>query len=357
MSSIQFRLLETIEDFECAVDLEIAVWDLNARDAVPSSLSHALTHGGGMLAGAFDDQQLVGLVLGFPARRNGSWIIWSHMAAVHPAYQGRGIGLGLKQFQRQWALDEGYAVMSWTFDPLQARNANFNLAYLGAVANTYHINFYGEMTDGINMGLPSDRLEVVWKLKDQRVKKLVNGKPRLASTVPSENVLLEMRADAQPLKHGIDLSDHASYIEIPADLTRLKQISADLALEWRLALRDALQTAFAQGYSAVDVVSSGGRFWYVLQQERPWFLYVLECADSSLYTGIALDVEQRLKQHNSGRGAAYTRAHRPVRLLAAWRFPDRGTALRAEAAFKGYTRQQKIQLIEKREAFREGIYL
>jgi putative endonuclease len=76
--------------------------------------------------------------------------------------------------------------------------------------------------------------------------------------------------------------------------------------------------------------------------EAPWFLYLIECADGALYTGIALDPVARFEQHRAGKGAKYTRANRPVRLIGSMAYPDRGTATRAEIAFK------KLKAAEKR---------
>ena len=88
--------------------------------------------------------------------------------------------------------------------------------------------------------------------------------------------------------------------------------------------------------------------------ERPWFLYVVECADATLYTGISIDVARRVKEHNAGRGAKYTAARRPVTLRAAWRFPNRQTAMQAEIAFKHRLRKDKIRLIQAGGEFRKG---
>src|SRR5437868_1566843 len=148
------------------------VWGLPPRDAVPSNLLHAMVNSGSLVVGASEDNKLIGMALMFPTDRSKHKRLWSHMAAVDPAYQSQGIGFGLKQFQRKWALEKGYQEIGWTFDPLQRGNANFNLHVLGTVTNTYHVNFYGEMTDGINAGLPSDRVEAVWHLRNQRVKQL-----------------------------------------------------------------------------------------------------------------------------------------------------------------------------------------
>ena len=323
MDGVTFRTAHTSAELQAFVALEIAIWGLNARDAVPASLLHALVNNGGVLVGAYAGAQPVGLALGFPARRGQRWLLWSHTNGVHPNYQRQGIGLALKQHQRAWALENGFTEMRWTFDPLQAGNAHFNLTLLGACADTYHVNYYGDMDDAINSGLPSDRVEAVWDLRAR-----------------------QPRAHARP-------SAAQQHVEIPA---RLDALEPAAALGWRLALRAALQPALAHGGRLTGFQRAGGRCWYTLTAPAPWFLYVLECADGSLYTGITTDLERRLAQHNAGRGAAYTATRRPVRRLGSWRFHSRSAALRAEAAFKQQPRAAKLRRIGQQTDFQGGIF-
>jgi putative endonuclease len=92
-------------------------------------------------------------------------------------------------------------------------------------------------------------------------------------------------------------------------------------------------------------------------QPDSWFMYVIECSDHSLYTGITNNLSRRLAQHNAGRGAAYTAARRPVTLLALWQFSERGEALKAEYAFKKNTRQRKLNLIYAKLPYSTGIFV
>jgi predicted GNAT superfamily acetyltransferase len=352
LSTYTYRQIEDLAEIEAVVDLEIVVWSLDPRDAVPSNILHAMVTNGYLLVGAFHADRLIGMAFGFPARRGNQWILWSHMAAVHPDYQGQGIGYGLKQFQRDWAVRQGYKMLAWTFDPLQRGNANFNLNQLGATAQIYHVNFYGEMTDGINAGLPSDRLEVQWAVRKSSAQKPVS----LEYTV--DNCILLAQDDLTPALHLPTQWDAPVYLaEIPHNLTELKQANSAAALAWRLALRVALQRAFSNGYIASDFVEFDGRACYVLSQSTCWYLYVLECSDSTLYTGITPTLQQRLDKHNAGRGAAYTAARRPVRPLAAWQFVDRSAALKAERAFKKLSRTEKLRLIAGQHSYRDAAFV
>lgn len=357
---VDYRAVESIDDLERVVDLEMLVWGLPPRDAVPSNLLHAMVNTGSLVVGAYEGDKLIGMALMFPTDRNNHKRLWSHMAAVHPAYQGQGIGFGLKQFQRKWALENGYQEISWTFDPLQRGNANLNLHVLGASTNTYHVNFYGEMTDGINAGLPSDRVEAIWHLRNPRVKQLSEHKipsPVLTVSDISDEHYLLRSLNNQPANVQLSSKHNTYLVEIPANINALKQTSTDLALAWRLALRHAFQSAFQVGYSAQDFVMLDGHYYYVLVAPQSWYMYVLECSDQTLYTGITPDLAQRLDKHNSGRGAAYTKTRRPVSMIAAWQFHNRQTAMKAEFAFKRLSRQTKLDHIAHKKSFRDAPFV
>ncbi len=349
-----------MEELEKAVDLEIQVWGLPPRDAVPSNLLHTMVHNGSLSVGAYYGTQLVGMSLMFPTSKSERKRLWSHMAGVDPNFQGKGIGFEIKQYQRNWALKNGYSEICWTFDPLQRGNANFNLHVLGGTTSTYHVNYYGEMTDGINAGLPSDRVEVVWNLKNARVKRLALKKEISNVLIPKKfsdnNFLLEAQNDSPALQ---ELSlEHKNYlVEIPRNINSVKHASTDSALAWRIALRTALQTAFQAGYVASDFVEIGGHYFYVLLAPQSWYLYVLECSDSTLYTGITPDLENRISKHNAGRGANYTKSRRPVVLRASWPFVNRHEALKAEYAFKKLPKPQKLKHIREKQSFRGCVFM
>ncbi len=251
--NINYRVIDDVAELEHVVDLEIQVWELDPRDAVPYHLLRAVTVNGGVLIGAYDGSQVVGAAFAFPAPRPEGWILWSHMTAVHPSYQSMGIGSELKRFQRRWARDHGYTEIRWTFDPLQRGNAHLNLHLLGARAAAYHVDFYGRMTDGINRGMPSDRLEAVWDIHDLPF-------PRHDRTLSILTIENEQPRVALPTDSSRPLLIHIPRV--------LKDLSYEARLEWRLALRAAFGWAFDRGYHAVgfqDELASGV---YVLAKTR-----------------------------------------------------------------------------------------
>jgi predicted GNAT superfamily acetyltransferase/predicted GIY-YIG superfamily endonuclease len=348
--SIIYRCVEDLSTLELIVDLEIKVWGLEPRDAAPANLLHAIVDHGGVLIAAEADNEPIGLCLAFPARQGKDWMLWSHMAAVHPQYQGQGIGFQLKQMQRQWAIKQGYKRIGWTFDPLQRTNAHFNIRKLGAQCSKYLVNYYGEMTDSINSGMPSDRLEVSWILEA--------SKSDTKESFQNSSVGPMVKADRSgaPLFDESAMQHKVLSIEIPSSISDLKRTTPEIALAWRLTVRRAMQEAFSRNYTIVDFVSGNDHSYYVLQAATPWWLYVVRCNDDSYYTGITVNLDRRIHEHNSGKGAAYTAARKPVQLIASWQFPSQSGALRAEAAFKRLSRQQKSDLIQQKVNYREGLF-
>ncbi|NWF69971.1 MAG: GNAT family N-acetyltransferase [Chloroflexi bacterium] len=238
---IDYRILHTVPELRAVEQLEIVVWGLNPLDAVPMYIMHAAAENGGVTLGAYDGEQMVGMAFGFAAKRGAEVFFWSHMAGVHPAYQGRGVGYELKQRQRAWALEQGYEIIRWTFDPLQRGNAHFNIALLGATVSVYHENFYGDMDDDINRGLPSDRVEAAWKLR-QPQGKAHTGRvpPALLQAADDVHLALNLPSQWQEAAYFVPLP-RASWSSIETHTLRLT---------WRMGVRAALQTAFAQGYTA-----------------------------------------------------------------------------------------------------------
>jgi len=229
-------------------DLQARAWEMEPRGIVPGALMGIIASGGGILLAAYDrdhGDRPVGFVLGLLARRDGRLYHASHMLATDPAYQGRGIGVALKRRQREVALAQGLDLMTWTFDPLIARNAHLNLHKLGAISHIYYEDYYGPMDDRFNGGLPTDRLLVEWRL---------NGPvPSVPLSVPAASTPILSADGGKPVLRlertpvGAPLS-----VWIPEDSTAIKERDPAAALDWRLALRRALSWAFAHGYIVRD---------------------------------------------------------------------------------------------------------
>lgn len=268
---IRYREIDDVAELQKIVEMEMAIWAMGPEGAVPHNMLIAIVHSGGVVIGADSGEgtTLVGFALALPARRPEGIILWSHMAGVLPTYQRQGIGLGLKLAQREWALAHDYPAIAWTFDPLQRGNANFNLRLLGAFSSTYHVNFYGDMTDSINAGMPSDRLEITWRLREERVTQAAEGRTPVPLTdyFPQENFLLYTDAKGDPCLSRIQtLAGDWHFIEIPYNISTLKRTNIQKAKAWQLMLRQSMQTALEQGYTVLDFFTDpvSQRCWYVL---------------------------------------------------------------------------------------------
>jgi predicted GNAT superfamily acetyltransferase len=264
-SIIEYRILHTMAELEEAVNVQLAVWKMNPRNTVPAALMHVFSANRGLVMGAYDGNRMVGVLVSLPANPGDEWILWSHMTGVDPAYQGRRIGVELKLRQRLWALENGYRTIRWTADPLQRGNANFNLELLGREAcvyiDTYHVNFYGDMDDDINRGMPSDRIEATWHIDQPSL-----HRQRLTDVTP----LLYANAAGEPVLAATDgLWNAPAYTAaVPGDLERLRRESQPTLLAWRLALREAMQAALAHGYIAVHFINDDTNSAYYLTRRE-----------------------------------------------------------------------------------------
>jgi len=224
------------------------VWGNDNGTVVPAHLFALVADSGGIVVGAFDGAGMVGFAFGLLARDDRGLYHASHMLGIHPRAQGAGIGTALKWRQRERAIDQGLDLMTSTFDPLDSRNAYFNLHKLGVVSRTYRQDMYGAMDDAINRGIPSDRLYVEWKLDGA-----VSAVERHAAAEPVVGILKSV-AGRPVLTLPSTATGGTVSIAAPTDIQRLKLEDMDTALEWRRAQRAAFLWAFDHGYIADDFV-------------------------------------------------------------------------------------------------------
>ena len=159
---IEIRRIETVDEAFAASAVLGDVWR-GDRGGMPPNLMAALAYSGNYVVGLYEGDRIIGASVAFfapPASRT----MHSHITGVLPEYQSHGLGRLLKQHQREWALAQGVGHITWTYDPLVARNAHFNLRVLGARYADYFVNRYGAMDDGINRGDETDRVLVTWAL-------------------------------------------------------------------------------------------------------------------------------------------------------------------------------------------------
>jgi predicted GNAT superfamily acetyltransferase len=253
-------------DYDACVRLQRAVWGLEDIEITSAIQMIATTHAGGFVHLAETaDGRAVGFTNALPAIRSGIPHLHSDMLAVLPEYQKRGVGVRLKWAQREEALARGVSLITWTYDPLQARNANLNLRRLGAVATEFFPDFYGITTSSLHHGMPTDRLLVRWELEAPRVlERATQGD--IARTVPAP---LHPRINDVKWQAGwpvsseprLDLDAPELLLEIPPDWDVLCLAAPRVAEAWHGRVRQALQAYVGRDYIAADFAPTeeGGR--------------------------------------------------------------------------------------------------
>ncbi|MDP2975659.1 MAG: hypothetical protein Q8N45_05535 [Anaerolineales bacterium] len=286
------RLIETPEEMEAVQDLQRLVWPGSETDVIPAHALLAVVHNGGLLLGAFVHEKLIGAAWGFPgfySTPDGPRLKHcSHILGVHPEWRDSGLGFALKRAQWQMVRHQGLDLITWTYDPLLGRNAHLNIARLGAVCNTYRRSEDGEMSDGLNAGLPSDRFQVDWWVNTRRVERRLSRRQRpvlgldhfLAADVSLCAAIAEPSGWPRPPENIPALearpgSGRLLLVEIPVDFLALKEADLALARDWRFYARAVFETAFSAGYLVTEFV-------FDRTGEQPRSFYVLAHAESTL---------------------------------------------------------------------------
>ncbi len=173
-SQIQIRRCTTLPDFHRCVEIQKSVWNESDLETEPYTTFVVANQTGGQVLGAFDGPTMLGFTLALVGIHGNVPYLHSHMTGVLPEYRDRKIGRALKLFQRDEALSRDIRLIEWTFDPLETRNAHFNLNRLGAIVRTYIPNFYGVTSSPLHRNLPTDRLLAEWHLDSKRVIAAIN---------------------------------------------------------------------------------------------------------------------------------------------------------------------------------------
>ena len=274
--SITIRAVKTIDESGMVADLSMRVWGAGPEDAVPDHVVITAAKNGGVVLLACDGDEPVGFVFGFLGFTDELRVKHcSHQAGVLPRYQNSGLGYQLQAAQRQMLLKQGVDHATWTFDPLESRNANLNLHKLGGVCSTYSRNVYGQIDDGLNAGLPTDRFLLDWWVASPWVRSRVDEKVKIPSL--SERLQQGMKVVNAPTRNHdghlvptmqVPVFEDQSYLfEFPASIQAIKLADLGLAYAWRMHSRAIFEEAFAQGYSAVDLLYEDGRSCYLLEKE------------------------------------------------------------------------------------------
>jgi predicted GNAT superfamily acetyltransferase len=269
----KIRSARTRADYDACVSLQREVWGMSDLDITSALQLIATVHAGGLLLVAEAEGEVVGFSYGFVGLRDGAPHLHSDMLAVRPAWRGHKLGLQLKWAQRDAALARGFELVTWTFDPMRARNARLNLHHLGARVAEYLPDLYGRTSSALHQGLATDRLVAEWPIGSARVARLA------ARRVTPLRQSHAARLNEVRLEGGLPVSSEprpvpaAARLEllVPSDWDAVCAAGAGLAQEWQGIARRAFTAAFARGYAAVDTVAVPGApvVAYVLERVTP----------------------------------------------------------------------------------------
>ncbi len=214
-----------------------SAWGMEHMEQLIKDIVASMRFHGGLVLLAREGGKVVGMHYSFPGYRNGRVYLYSHMTGVVHDLKYSGVGRAMKMAQREWANSNGYNLVAWTYDPLMALNANFNFNKLGVFSRSYLRNFYGEMDDSLNFGLPTDRFVAEWWNEYQ--------KPKLTDPKVFVNERSELYS------YSFKDSEKVLGVYIPKDFVSVKKDDRDLAYKIRMSTRDIFEHLFSEGYSAV----------------------------------------------------------------------------------------------------------
>lgn len=235
--TIVIRDIESLGEMREVEQLQREIWGVEDLEVYPALALKPQKEVGAILIGAFAEGRLVGFVFGFPGILNGETIIHSDMLGISPAYRSHNLGYLLKRAQRDAALALGVKRITWTFDPLQSRNAHLNFNKLGVIADRYYVDYYG-VTSSFLHRYGTDRLWVTWLLESERVKSRMEGNAAPENSIRTEDIV----------------------IEIPREITSNHE-------HWRLTTRDAFTSALEAGYIVEDFFVSETTGKYILRTD------------------------------------------------------------------------------------------
>jgi len=246
---VAIRSCHTLEEFQSCLELQREVWGEEPLEVEPRTMFVVAAHTGGQVIGAYAGAMLIGFILAVAGVRDGRPYLHSHMAAIHEAYRNQGIGRRLKLFQREEALQRGIDLIEWTFDPLEVRNAHFNLNRLGAICRRYLPNLYGVTTSPLHRGVRTDRLLAEWYLEA----------PRVLAAIGSGS------SDADP--SGDSPRTETIRIFVPNEVPYGAAEDAAGIATVQDRLRDEFTKWFAAGYEASGVISGDKSAYLLTKQE------------------------------------------------------------------------------------------
>ena len=264
VAPVEIRQLFHLEEFGAIFEMQKVIWSYEDSDLIPMRFLAVVARVGGHVFGAYDGPRMIGFCFAIPGiKPDGRPYLHSHMLGVLPEYRNAQIGRRLKLRQRDDALGRGIALIEWTFDPLELKNAYLNIARLGAIVRVYKENQYGATTSPLHGGLPTDRCIAEWWIDSPRVQAKLVGQADPEGTPPANRGLDQELAGGVPSGSACP----TERIAYPADI-------ADLRVEDNARAREIQQTnaglfleAFSRGLAVTGFTRTPSEGVYLLE---PW---------------------------------------------------------------------------------------
>ena len=238
-TALEIHQLDTLDELAAAVRLQREIWGFQDVDLLPLRLFVVAGKIGGQVLGAFDGRKMVAFCLSIPGLKpGGKTYLHGQMLGVLPAYRNTGLGKQLKFKQREYALVNGLDLIEWTFDPLEIKNAFFNIERLGAIVRRYVHNQYGKTSSHLHGGLPTDRLVAEWWLESARAQAIIEGR-----TFPRPQI--------------------AATISVPEDIAEIRRRDPDRARMVQASIGEQFEQHFRDGLAVVGFEKSNGAGTYL----------------------------------------------------------------------------------------------
>jgi len=244
------RNIKSLSEMIEVEELQKEIWGVDDREILPALAMIPVTKIGGLLLGAFDNDQMIGFAFAFPGFESGRRTLHSDMLAVKREFRSQGVGQQLKLAQRSHALEQGIDTITWTFDPLQSLNAHLNFGKLGVICDRYYQDFYGETSSFLH-STGTDRMWVTWQLNSESVNERIHGVTRHDSSPVDAQTIVSINEKQEPLEREAG-SFTQRCVDIPLDINDLITNEPELGLRWRVATRNAFTTALEEGFIVED---------------------------------------------------------------------------------------------------------
>lgn len=266
---LEINIIEDPNEIRSGVEVIKKAWGAIDLATILKDIITGIKSNGGLVLIAKDENRVVGISFGFIGYKNSKLYFYSHMTGVVHEYRKMDVGKNLKLKQREWAKKQNIDLISWTFDPLQGLNSNFNLSKLGAMARVYLENHYGTMADTLNKGLRSDRLVAEWYINSEHVSEKLKGAKKSYSNLKN-SIITKDEGDIRVIESiDLNLEDDTILIEIPKDIVYIKKYNPEAAVRWRDLSAKVYEHYFSKGYALLDFYTKDNANYQVASKILP----------------------------------------------------------------------------------------